>query len=147
MSPTSVLHLLETDEVMYAEILRIRHGIIGVLSTVMESHHCLWTQALMNLLFTFSSPLTHLIVKTFSLVLLRMSHQIPPYDNARGRKCSYFQLETPSVDGRKQEDVVESDTQDANSSGDEERRIVLKDVPEPRGLPTWSTYFGPRVIV
>ncbi|CAM9687396.1 unnamed protein product [Scytosiphon promiscuus] len=89
---------------------------------------------------------------------------IPPYDNTRGRKCSYFRVEPPAAArsgatspgrevgaaapaassgaGRGGEDDPKADDGTATT---ERKRVILREVPEPQGLPRWSRYYGPPV--
>ncbi|CAN0084697.1 unnamed protein product [Ectocarpus sp. 12 AP-2014] len=92
---------------------------------------------------------------------------IPPYDSSRGRKCSYFRAETPLTSRNGGTVVVSARTAGADDGGVEgereggpiandetaaaaerrRERVVLRQVPEPEGLPRWSRYYGPSVTL
>ncbi|CAM9917132.1 unnamed protein product [Ectocarpus sp. 6 AP-2014] len=94
---------------------------------------------------------------------------IPPYDSSRGRKCSYFRAETPLTSRNGGTAVVAARTAGADDGGVEgereggpsandetvaataaerrRERVVLREVPEPEGLPRWSRYYGPSVTL
>ncbi|CAM9752503.1 unnamed protein product [Pylaiella littoralis] len=92
---------------------------------------------------------------------------IPPYDNARGRKCSYFRAETPSsafrpagvetarnAGGAENAGSNDDDGDVENPGADQnevvtskrKNRVMLREILEPAGLPRWSRYHGPSVI-
>ncbi|CAM9788902.1 unnamed protein product [Ectocarpus sp. 4 AP-2014] len=95
---------------------------------------------------------------------------IPPYDSSRGRKCSYFRAETPltsrnggtaevaartagandgGIEGERERGPSANDKRAAAAAAAERRRerVVLREVPEPEGLPRWSRYYGPIVTL
>lgn len=92
-----------------------------------------------------------------------LCRQIPPYDAARGRKCSYFRVDT-TASGPQSETARRAagagaaladrggSRNNAGRSGKaipEEHggRVILEEIPEPAGLPQWARYRGPGVTL
>lgn len=101
-------------------------------------------------------------------------HQIPPYDSSRGRSCSYFRVETAAnttatatpAAPQEEKDGAEGRSAGAGAGGgdggggpgrdscggtvagtqqQQRERVILREIPEPPGLPRWSRYCGPNV--